>query len=280
MGHVKSEILKSRNFLDNIDQPTPTCVCQAEYKTAEKPWYTLKAKDNIDRNLVETMDDLRFRALVPRYRPLSPKWNYTDISSAWGLVQQVFYYANDEPCSCASDYVDSKFADTHFKMNFTMEANLMDFFFHRCDEKMTDTECNYHQRDHDKFDLSIENHQKDGCTVCYGIGPNLWLISEDKLIQTLTRSQGGDEDCKPKKGFHKSSRNEIYRCEQAEGLTGVIAFTEANGDTDYECGYYWHDFPKKVIVNFNAYGMNQVILVSFDLTGLDTSQFRLFGFIK
>ena len=101
---------------------------------------------------------------------------------------------------------------------------------------MEDLECYYYSRQYDPFDLSIENVAKDGCTECYGIGQELWPLSKDQLIDTLTRSMGDNEDCTPKQGYHKSKQNEIYRCEEGDHLNGIIAFTEANGETDYECG--------------------------------------------
>ena len=46
------------------------------------------------------------------------------------------------------------------------------------------------------------------------------------------------EDCEPRTGYHRSRKNEIYRCETESELNGVLAFTEASGDTDYSCGFY------------------------------------------
>ena len=50
-----SKFLKSRHFLDNVDQPTPTCVCQADYGTAQKYWNFLnfESEGEIDQTLVE-----------------------------------------------------------------------------------------------------------------------------------------------------------------------------------------------------------------------------------
>ena len=108
-----------------------------------------------------------------------------------------------------------------------------------CTDEMQDFECYYFLRQLDALDLSIENFAKDGCTACYGIGQDLWPLTEDELIDTLTRSMGDNEDCTPKQGYHKSNkRNEIYRCEEGDNLNGIIAFTEAKVETDYECGFY------------------------------------------
>ena len=46
------------------------------------------------------------------------------------------------------------------------------------------------------------------------------------------------EDCEPKTGYHRSLRNEIFRCETGSESNGVLAYTEANGDTDYSCGFH------------------------------------------
>ena len=98
--------------------------------------------------------------------------------------------------------------------------------------------CEFKLSEFDFYDLSIENVAKDGCTVCYGVGPELWPLSKNQLKDTLTRSMGNNEDCTPKQGYHKSRRNEIYRCEEGDHLNGIIAYTEANGVTGYECGFF------------------------------------------
>ena len=69
---------------------------------------------------------------------------------------------------------------------------------------------------------------------------------------------GDNEDCTPKQGYHKSKRNEIYRCEEGDHLNGINAFTEANGETDYECGFYEYTNPNNLY--FDNY---PIILVSF-----------------
>ena len=45
------------------------------------------------------------------------------------------------------------------------------------------------------------------------------------------------EDCEPRTGYHRSLKNEIFRCETGPESNGVWAFTEAGGDTDYFCGF-------------------------------------------
>ena len=51
------------------------------------------------------------------------------------------------------------------------------------------------------------------------------------------------EDCEPKTGYHRSLKNEIFRCETGSESNGVLAYTEASGDTDYSCGFYEGDPP-------------------------------------
>ena len=199
----------------------------------------LKNEIEIDEG-VEIKNDQWFRQLMPRYLGYT-KVDYTE---AWFLNGDkyrggsVFDFANNHACSCAYGYTDSKF-DTHdFKRNMTMQ-NILQGQSSPCTDEMRDFECYFRLRQYDAFDLSVENVAKDGCTACYGIGQDLWPLTEDELIDTLTRSMGDNEDCTPKQGYHKSNkRNEIYRCEEGDNLNGIIAFTEANGETDYECGFY------------------------------------------
>ena len=123
---------------------------------------------------------------------------------------------------------------------------------------MQDFECYYYLRANDNFDVSIENVAKDGCSYCYGVGQELWPLSEDQLIDTLTRSMGDSEDCTPKQGYHKSIQNEIYRCEEGDHSNGIMAFTEANGQTDYQCGLYYSPNYIEVVGDNDP-----IILVSF-----------------
>ena len=55
-------------------------------------------------------------------------------------------------------------------------------------------------------------------------------------MNLLTRSQGSDEDCEPIEGYFKSKRDEIYRCESGNDENGVMAFTEATYDNEFDCG--------------------------------------------
>ena len=57
------------------------------------------------------------------------------------------------------------------------------------------------------------------------------------MLERITRSEGSLEDCEPRTGYHRSLENEIYRCETGLESNGVLAFTEAGGDTDYSCGF-------------------------------------------
>ena len=209
---------------------------------------------------VEIKNDQWFRQLMPRYLGYT-KVDYTE---AWFLNGDkyrggsVFDFANNHACSCAYGYTDSKF-DTHdFKRNMTMQ-NILQGQSSPCTDEMRDFECYFRLRQYDAFDLSVENVAKDGCTTCYGIGHDLWRLTEDELINTLTRSMGDNEDCTPKQGYHKSKKNEIYRCEEGDHLNGIIAFTEANGETDYECGF---DLWEPWFIHGRWFD-NPIILVSF-----------------
>ena len=207
---------------------------------------------------VEIKNDQWFRQLIPRYLDSYSNFDY---SVAWFMNGnkyrggRVFDFANNYACSCATGYIDSKFDTPDFKRNMTIQNNLQGRSG-PCTDEMRDFECYFHLRQYDNFDLSIENVAKDGCTHCYGIGQELWPLTEDQLINTLTRSMGDNEDCTPKQGYHKSKKNEIYRCEEGDHLNGIIAFTEANGETDYECGF---DLFEPVHNRFDI----PIILVSF-----------------
>ena len=55
------------------------------------------------------------------------------------------------------------------------------------------------------------------------------------------------EDCEPKTGYHRSLRNEIFRCETGSESNGVLAYTEASGTdyyTGYRCGFHEDDLPR------------------------------------
>ena len=151
---------------------------------------------------------------------------------------EAFNHAHNEVCKCALGFIDSEFETAEFKKNFTIEEKLNDN--NLCADNVNDFECYYKIREFDAFDLTIENVAKDGCTVCYGVGPNLWPLTENQLINTLTRSIGDVEDCTPKQGYHKSRVGEIFRCERGDYLTGVIAFTDANWSIggSFPCGIF------------------------------------------
>ena len=172
-----------------------------------------------------------------------------------------------------------------------------------CQNNTKDLERYYNSRRNDYFDLSIENAARNGCTVCYGVGKHLWPLAENELLKTLTRSDSDEEDCEPKPGYHKSKLFEIYRCEEGDDVTGVMAYTEANGETDYKCGYYSHEFgdggqwwefikPERKILDFGQtryLDQNPVKMVSFGkmrnkpnttcyfkITRLNSGIFRIF----
>ena len=194
--------------------------------------------------MVEVVDDLWFREQMPVYLAgiKIRDFSYTDErftkndSYMSSNMNNVFSYAHNEPCSCASGYIDSIIETPEFKRNLTYNRDLRDILkLGPCTDAMEDYECYFEMRKWDDFDLLIENVSKDGCIKCYSFGPNLWPSSENQLIDMLTRSMGDNEDCSPKQGYHKSTYNEVYRCETAD-INGVLAFTEADGGTDYVCG--------------------------------------------
>ena len=238
--------MKSRHFLDNVNQPTAACVCQSEYSTPQKYWHFIRSKDEVDKNMVEVVDDLWFRDQMPEYVGVNfGDFSYTDerftrndsFLHGGRIWDHAFSFAHNEPCSCAFDYIDSTIETPEFKRNLTYNNDLRDSSkYGPCTDAMEDYECYFEMRKWDDFDLLIENVSKDGCIKCYSIGPNLWPNSENQLIDMLTRSMGDKEDCSPKQGYHKSTYNEVYRCETAD-INGVLAFTEADGGTDYVCGF-------------------------------------------
>ena len=234
--------LKSRHYKDNIDQPTATCICQAEYSTPSKRWEVIHNEKEIDEDLIEVNSDIWYRPIVPQYGSAGESFDYSDERFKTGQNEYIFNYAHsNNVCSCASSYKDFTFGTAEYEMFFknkSLEYTIGNYGSFGCwKDNMEDFECYYYTRDFDNFDLWIESAKKDGCVQCYGVGSNLWPLPEHELINTLTRFEGDNDYCTPKHGYHKSRKNEIYRCEEGNGATGVIAFTEANGNTDYECGY-------------------------------------------
>ena len=236
----------SRHFLDNVNQPTVACICQSEYSTPLKYWHFIQSKNEVDKGMVEVKNDLWFRDQMPEYIAgvnykdftyTDERFTKNDSYLMGSNMNNVFSYANNEPCSCAFEYIDSTIGTDEFKINLTYNNDLRDTSkYGPCTVAMEDYECYYEMRKLDTFDLLIENVAKDGCIKCYSMGSNLWPKLENQLIDMLTRSFGDDKDCSPKHGYHKSTRNEIYRCEPADHINGTIAFTEADGETGYECG--------------------------------------------
>ena len=182
--------------------------------------------------MIEIENDRRFREFYPRYE-YSHAYSSDDY---YNDETHIFNAANNEPCSCASERIDSVYKTADFKMMFMIDdANFIEWY--HCTDKMEDFECYYHMRQDDVFDLFIETVTKDGCTKCYGVGPDLWPISDDQLLKRLTRAESDIEDCTPRPGYHKSHKGEIYRCEAGHDSKGIIAFTEADGTFDYYCGF-------------------------------------------
>ena len=234
--------LKSRHYKDNIDQPTATCICQADYSTPHKRWKPISNHGAIDKDLVDVEDDTWFREIVPQYGSAGATFDYSDERFKTGQNEYIFMYAhNDNACSCASNNKDYAFGTAEYERFFknkTLEWHLGNHGTFGCwNDNMEDFECYYYTRDFDNFDLWIENVAEDSCIECYGVGSDLYPTPKKELLNTLTRSDGGYEDCTPKQGYHKSRKNEIYRCEEGDGVTGVKSFTEASGWTDFECGY-------------------------------------------
>ena len=269
---------RSRHYIDNIDQPTAACLCKSEYRTPRKWWSYINSDIEVDKDMVEVKNDQWFRELMPEYVELAN----LDYSADWFTKQNkytggsVFYFANSEACSCAQGLIDSTIETSEFKRNMTVQQNLHGWSG-PCSDKMEDFECYYHLRQYDNFDLSIENVAKDACTECYGIGPDLWPLSENQLIDTLTRSIGDNEDCTPKKGYHRSKRNEIYRCQEADHSNGIMAFTEANGQTDYECGFDSWINANYIIESFTHHGSLTILVSFFQLDKLDFHDLNLFS---
>ena len=93
-------------------------------------------------------------------------------------------------------------------------------------------------------------------------------------MSTLTRSEGDKlihyDDCSPKTGNHKSYRHEIYRCEGGDDKVGVMAYTEANSNTHYECGFqnWWAVLSAEDLMTYhnNQYPFFTVSVLCFVLT--------------
>ena len=180
----------------------------------------------------EIKNNIMVRDLKPWYSEISRRFDYADQN------KYVFDYANNEPCGCSTSRNDSIFVDPDFKSIISIETNITGKSrFDHCNENMEDFECYYQTHRYDPLDLSIQNSAQNGCMTCYSIGPNLWPVSKDNLLNLLIESEENKEDCTPKKGYHKSHRKEIFRCKPGSDLNGVISFTEAGGDTDYQCGF-------------------------------------------
>ena len=230
---------KSRHYKDNIDQPTAACVCQADYSTPHKRWIPIRNESAVNEDLMEIKNDTWFREIIPQYGSASA--DYSDERFKTGQNEYIFMYAHDNnACSCASNNKDIPFESTEYEIylkNQTIESNLQRSGGPCWKDNMKDFECYYYTREYDNFDLWIENVAQDSCLECYSVGSNLWPLTEEDLIEILSRSEGDNEDCTPRQGYHKSKKSEIYRCEDGDGVTGVMSFTEASGYTDYECGY-------------------------------------------
>ena len=132
-----------------------------------------------------------------------------------------FNSANNAGCSCSHEFPDSEIGNKAFQTDLSVTRkvpNAQQYMLKYCQDNMDDTECYYYFRQHDRFDLSIENVAKDGCTVCYGVGPHLWQIPEDELLKTLTRSNG------EKQGSTDRSLDSI--CRKISTLSDVVNILE------------------------------------------------------
>ena len=251
-------IFFSRNYLDNLDQPTAACVCQSKYKTPKIEWKLIQDEGPFNESSITELENGKpFKELFPWYTEIQS--TYSTLNS-WKHDWDIFYFANNESCSCSNGRIDSSHATADFKMKYKNHLNLVgwpahfwddpyqSYYISPCTDEMKDVECLFSMREHDVLDLFIENDAKDTCIQCYGVGPDLWPISKAELFQRLTRTENDIEDCKPKLGYHKSHNGEIYRCEAGNDLNGIISFTEADGSSDYNCGF----------VHWN--GVNEVLL--------------------
>ena len=209
-----------------------------------------------------------FKGLIPWYDTPHDRW-YPEYYGYPEYNEEIFDYAHNKTCSCSRGWTDSTIETQDFQIKRKIELNLTDQSWPwinglGCNDEMEESECYFYLRQYDAFDLSIENVAKDGCIVCYGVGPDLWPIHQDQLMKRLTRSDGDKlihyEDCSPKSGYHKSRLNEVYRCEGGDDKVGVMAFTEANGGTDYECGY--HDWFNAEYVIHDYYSKYPIFSVS------------------
>ena len=246
-----------------MDQPTAACVCQDNYKTPAKYWTKIRNTDAIDQNLVVIKDGIIFEGLYPLYMDINHEYFDYEEANKYNKAYHrspIFDYANDEVCSCATGKIDSVYGESDFRTKQMIETNLTGYDI--CTQNIEDYECDYFMRQNDIFDLFIENKAQDGCTLCYGVGKNLWPLTKDQLIDTLT-NQG---DCIPKQGYHKSQKGEIYRCEAGNDKKGVMAFTEADGQTDYQCGLGTYSTAEYLMNNYDHYyDISPIIMVSFRL---------------
>ena len=216
-------------------------------------------ENEIDEGLVEVKNGY-FKQLIPWYSNEGHYYDhYYDFANGYyDYGETIFDYAHNKTCSCARGWIDSTIESEEFQIKLKLEYNLTGQSL-PCNDDMEESECLHKIRRFDTFDLAIENVARDGCIVCYGVGPNLWPIHKDQLMSTLTRSEGDKlihyDDCSPKTGYHKSLWNEIYRCEGGDDEVGVMAFTEANGNTGYDCGYHdwWGNAESVWNYNHNIY---------------------------
>lgn len=213
---------------------------------------------NIDSIELMKGDDYHwYRETTPKYKSIHhavwPAFNYSDpeFTDGSNFHANVFNHAHNEACSCSNDFIDTIIATSEFKINQTLEAQLQGHS-EPCSEKMQNFECHFFMQYHDRLDLSIENLAGDRCIECYGVGHDLWPLPKDQLITTLTRSEGYNEDCSPKQGYHKSARGEIYRCETGDDISGVIAFSEAKWENWFDtCGFQNLDSPHWILYDRN-----------------------------
>ena len=227
----------------------------------------IRNEDKIDGDLVE-VENGHFKQLIPWYEHAwYDHYNRYD-NDYYNYDEAIFDYAHNETCSCATGFIDSTIETQDFQIKNKLELNLTGQSW-PCNDDMEESECYYKLREYDNFDMYIENVAKDGCVYCYGVGPDLWPIQQNQLMKRLTRSDGDKlihyEDCSPKSGYHKSRGGEIYRCEGGDDKVGVMAFTEANGDTYFECGYFGYNAVNVMgndYYHYNHYNLHPIFMVS------------------
>ena len=113
-----------------------------------------------------------FKQLIPWFDYWYAEYPYYDGKRNFDYNDDIFDFAHNETCSCTRGLIDSTIETENFKTKMKLEFNLTGQPW-PCDDDMEETECYYKLRQYDPVDMIIENVAKDGCIVCYGVGPNL-----------------------------------------------------------------------------------------------------------